>query len=242
MTASQRKAQAVTVHQSHSSSPDRSGWVALSLAMGLVALVTILGGGAILAAHARHADDDGFYATASKQLTTPTTALVSSDLDLDVDGAGWLFRSGRVASIRITATGTNARPIFIGVAPRTQVRSYLDAVAHDEVTDFEIDPFTVTTARRAGSRTPTPPTDNDLWTASATGAGKQVLTWPMTGGTWEVVVMNADGTPNVETDLTLGAKVPAAFWLGGTLLTIGALLTLGLVLVVYRGARRRRRR
>ena len=78
-----------------------------------------------------------------------------------------------------------------------------------------------------------------FWVASAEGSGPQALTWDVQDGSWQVVVMNADGSSNVDTTLSIGAEVPHLLGIGiGALVAGGLALGLAVLLVVL-GVRRR---
>jgi hypothetical protein len=64
------------------------------------------------------------------------------------------------------------------------------------------------------------PAGQEFWVASATGAGRQALTWDIQAGDWDVVVMNADASRGVTVDATAGIKT-------GLLLPIGIGLLAG---------------
>jgi hypothetical protein len=191
---------------------------------GLVGLVALAGGGALVAAHESHRDSDGFYATDTTTLSTPTYALVSEGLDVGTDGPDWLFREGRLGTVRVTATGTEAKPVFIGIARTSQVDAYLRDVARDDITDFDVDPFTVELVRRAGSTKPSDPAGAGFWAEQASGSGTRSVIWPVQKGSWDVVVMNADGSLGVRSVVSVGAKIPAALWVGIGLLVAGVVL------------------
>ena len=92
----------------------------------------------------------------------------------------------------------------------------------------------------AGSGTASPPSSQDFWVASDSGAGPRTVTWEPTGGSWSVVVMNVDGQPGVDVRADLGATLPPLVWISVGLVVLGLLLlTGGLVLIV--GAVRRAR-
>jgi hypothetical protein len=76
----------------------------------------------------------------------------------------------------VSADAENAQQIFVGIAPQAQVDAYLRGVAHDEVTDFEVDPFAVSTARQPGSAMPEAAAQEVIWTESAGGSGRQTVT------------------------------------------------------------------
>ena len=220
----------------------RAAAIGVGICLTLVALVSLVAGGVLVGTHVTQRDANGFYATGAHTLTTPTYALVSEGLDVGADGPDWLFRKGRLGAIRVTATGTNTNPIFIGIARASEVDAYLRDVAKDEINDFEVDPFSVSTVRHPGTTNPTPPVSRGLWAASSTGSGKQALVWSVDKGNWDVVVMNADGARGVRTVVSVGAKVPGVLWIGSGLLALGALLAAAAAAAVYLSSRRRQRR
>ena len=124
---------------------------------------------------------------------------------------------------------TPGTAVFVGVGPAADVAAYLNGVGHDEVSDFDVDPFKLSTTTRAGDE-PSAPAAQSFWVASATGTGASTLSWPATGGDWSVVIMNADGSRNVAVDLSVGGTVPAVEGI-----TIGALI--GAVVLPHRQRR-----
>jgi hypothetical protein len=205
----------------------RSGGRTAAIVLGAVALliaaIGLVGGAALVVVHATQRDADGYYGSGTTTLTTPTHAFVSEGLDVGSDGPSWLFHRGRLGTIRVTATGTDATPIFVGIARKTDVDSYLARVVHDEVTDFEVDPLSITSARRPGSETPAPPTDQQVWARSEAGSGRQTMTWPVRSGDWSVVIMNADGSAGVSSRVSVGAKLTFVLWLGIAMVAVGAI-------------------
>jgi hypothetical protein len=70
----------------------------------------------------------GYYASGQNHLSTPTRALVSDGLDLDSgDAPGWILEAGRLGTLRVTASGTNAEPVFVGIAPTSKVNGSVGA-------------------------------------------------------------------------------------------------------------------
>jgi len=211
-----------------------AGWILAALAVTFVVL-----GGALLGMHSTKRDSQGFYATGKAKLHTPTHALVADKLD--ANGPGWLFRKSRLGTIRVQATGTSAKPVFVGVARTAQIDAYLRGVAQDELTDFDVDPFTVDYKRRPGSAVPAAPASRSFWASRTSGSGRQTLTWPVEEGNWAVVIMNADGSAGVEAGVSVGAKAGFLVWVAGGLLALGALFA-AWAATIYFGLRRGRPR
>lgn len=127
-----------------------------------------------------------------------------------------------LGTIRIRAT--SSRPVFIGIGSQHATAAYLGTVARDQATSVDVRnaQFHV----HSGGPPATPPTQARIWAASTAGTGEQTLTWNERAGNWHVILMNADGTPNVSAQLSIGARFPH-------LLTIGiAVLGAGIVIIL----------
>ena len=216
----------------------RSAMIAAGACLLLLGLASLGVGGVLLAVHATQRDGSGFYASGTNPVSTPTHALVAGRLDVGTDGPDWLFRKGRLGTLRVTATGTATRPVFVGIAPRNDVNRYLRGVAYDEIRDFELEPFAVATRHHAGTAAPVPPAGDGVWAASASGTGAQTLEWNVRKGDWAVVLMNADGTPGVTTSVGVGARLPFLPWLGAGLAAFGLLAATGGGVLIAAGSGR----
>jgi hypothetical protein len=224
--------------------PRRSGGQLAAIIAGSLVLViaaaALVGGGVVVAADATQRDSDGYYASGMSTLTTPTYALVSNGLDVGTNGPDWLFRQARLGTVRVRASGTASKPIFVGIARKPLVDRYLRGVGHDEITDLEVDPLSVTTVRRPGSAAAATPAAETFWARSASGSGRQTMTWPVQKGAWSVVIMNADGSRGVSSGVSVGAKLGFMRSLGIGLLIVGVILAAGGAAAIVMGMRRPR--
>ena len=207
-----------------------TGAISTLIAVSLLAI----GGVALLADGEK--DANGYLSTGTEQFGTDTHALVSEGLDIDLDGVESILDEGELGTLRLDVTPENGEPVFVGVAPTGQVADYLRDVAHTTVTDVDFAPFQAAYSREDGTRSPASPAQQRIWAASAHGAGSQTLTWEVEDGDWSIVIMNADGSSDVQADVRAGAKVPLLGqigWIGtagGTMLLLvgGGLLVLGI--------------
>jgi hypothetical protein len=202
----------------------------------LVSLVLLGSGGT--AVWADRTQRDGGYATTDvHQFSTSGSALATVSTELGSAGVGWLYAPSLLGDVRIRVTPSNAAgPLFVGIAPSTDVDRYLAGVDHTVITEF----WGEKTENVAGGESASAPGAQDFWVASATGSGPQTLTWDPTDGSWTVVVMNADGHSGIAIGADLGAKVPALPWIGLGLLVGGAIFMSGGVLLIVSAIRHRR--
>jgi hypothetical protein len=213
------------------------GRIAAIFASGVIALLSlgVLTAGGLLLLADSEKDSQGYIATGTDSFGTSTHALVSDNLDLHFDGPESIIDDGILGKIRVRAESNDGKPAFVGVARTDDVERYLRRSSHAVVTDVDYSPFRAEYSTRPGNRTPGRPADQRIWAASAQGEGRQELVWDVEDGDWSVVVMNADGSPGVDADISAGARVAwldEAGWIslgsGVLLLAIaGGLLFLG---------------
>jgi hypothetical protein len=192
------------------------GSVGIVLGLGLLA-----GGGAVLVLDQVVRGDDNYVTTSAQRLSTSSYALTAEDIDFSGGGPRWFSPPGQLGTVRISVDPVSGRLVFVGIAGESEVDAYLSGVSHDEVTRFGDNPAY---KRRRGAGVPALPAEQSFWSASATGEGRQAITWPVRGGRWAVVVMNADGAAGVEADVRAGATLPHLGALAIGLLAAGALL------------------
>jgi hypothetical protein len=207
----------------------------------LGALLTVLGlagvtvGAALAVIHATQRDSDGYYTAGPEPLTT-TTAVLMTDVELgpiDPDAARWA--DDRVATIRLTARSHGDEAVFLGVGPAASVRAWLAGTSYERVARAGFGPWGTASDVVTGSRAVTRPDAETFWIATATGPGRQSLTWDYQPGEWMLVVANADAHPGVAVDLTIGARTGLLLPAGLTSGAVGLFL-LGLGVAVMLAA------
>jgi len=211
--------------------------VVLGSIASLIGLALLLGGLALILAHAFARDSDGYYTTGTERLATSTYALTAEDIDLGSPAAD-AVPEDVLGRIRIRAERPGGRPVFVGIGPEREVDAYIRGVAHAEVDDFDPPRYRTT----GGGAPRRPPSDERFWVASTQGSGRQAVTWEVEGGQWTIVAMNADAARRVVVDADVGAKVGWFLAVGIGLLVVGLLILAGGVALIVTSARRASRR
>jgi len=222
--------------------PRRSGGRIASIVAGGVAAVLAIGfiaAGALLLWGDSKTDDQGYLSTGKERYAASTYALASDNLDVDLDGAGWIMDRDDVGKVRLAVESSAGKPVFVGIARTSDVSDYLRGISYTSVTDVDYSPFHATYRDRdhGGDRRPARPADQDFWAASAHGSGPQTVAWDLEDGDWSIVVMNADGSRGVDTDISAGAKVPFLGTLGWISLGGALVLLITAGMLVYLGVR-----
>jgi hypothetical protein len=225
------------------------GWTGgrvTTVVIGSVLLVSagglLTGGIALAVADQTMRDEQGFLMTGAQEYTAPGFAIASESMDLHADGASDLIPGVLLGDAKIQVDPpTEDREIFVGVADSADAAAYLDGVRHSTVSDFRDDSGDdagPVYRETDGAAPATPPGDADIWVADASGLGEQRAVMELESGDWTIVVMNADGSRGVSTEVEVGATFPALEWVVATLLLVGGfLLLLALALII--GAVRR---
>jgi hypothetical protein len=221
--------------------PRRSGGRIAAIVPGGVAAIVAIGfiaAGALLLWGDSEKDDQGYLSTGKDRYAASTYALASDNLDIDLDGAGWIMDRDDLGKVRLEVESSAGKPVFVGIARTSDVSDYLRGASYTEVTDVDYSPFHASYRDRdRGGDRPALPADQDFWAASAHGSGTQTVAWDLEDGNWSIVVMNADGSRGVVTDISAGAKVPFLGTLGWISLGGALVLLITAATLMYLGLR-----
>lgn len=190
--------------------------VVLGLLVAVTGLLALVAG----VAAALYIGRDDTVDTGPRQLASKGAAIATNERLLEYHGP----------TLHVNAS--SKRPLFLGVARDFDVISYLGGRQHAELTEVKVRPVRLGVQEIAGAGTPlTRPAALDWWVLT----GSTSLAWPIADGPYALVIMNADGTPAVDAEVTLGLEVDGAF---GTCLLVAAaglvLLAAGLLLAFRR--------
>ncbi len=213
-----------------------TGRIILAIVAAIILLVSLglsIGGGAILIINGTLTDDDGFYMSDPISLQKDSHAIITEAAEVDM-GSSWAANGGNIVTFKERVESNTRSNIFIGVASEDDLNSYLRNVAHDKITDGDIEDDDWGYERVPGTARPAPPTTQTFWAHSSHGPGPQVLEWELEDGTWVFVVMNEDGSAGIDLDLEIGAKLPWLLGLGIGLFVAGIIgLIVGIIMVIF---------
>ena len=209
--------------------------IVLGVIAGILAFGFLASGCALVAVDRTQRDDDGFLMSPTRGLTTSTYAIVSESAELDTGGAEWALDTF-LGTVRIRSDSD--RPVFVGIGPAAAVDRYLRGVDRDEIDDLDNsgDPEYL---GRPGGAPSAPPGSQRFWATSVSGSGEQTVDWEPEDGTWRVVLMNADASRGVASDMSIGAELDSVLWIGLGLLGVGVLFAAGTALAITGAVRRR---
>ncbi len=143
--------------------------------------------------------------------------------------------------VEVTAAAAD-RPVFVGVAYDVDVRDYLARTAYTQIDSIDL-PWSTETSTVPGDRqVSVRPADVHFWLVSASGDGGATVVFPLPDAAVDVVVMDADGEPDLSVELTVAVVQSGAFVSGLALLAVGVGVAAGGGLLLRHAPRRARRR
>jgi hypothetical protein len=213
-----------------------AGRIAAAVLAGITAVVGLLAiaaGVTALVFDQTQRDASGYLTSEPASYSTGTYAL-ESDSYHATGASEWVLARDLLGTIRIHALSSH--PTFVGIAPANVAAHYLAGVARAEAADLgarsgDFHPH-------SGSAPNSIPGAQHFWVARASGAGEQTLTWKVRSGNWRVIVMNANGTRNVASELSISASFPHLLRIGIAALLGGLLILLASAGVLFRVVRR----
>jgi hypothetical protein len=185
----------------------------------------------------RSLDGDGFV-NGGGRMTTPSAAFVTDTAEVDAVATS---ASGEGSpTLRVVAQRADGGPVFIAIASDEAVEQFLQQGSFETFRALRFGPFRYESVVAANAN-PLKPPEAGLFPLSASGPGEQSLVWPVEAGHWRLLIMNADGSPGVDVNVSFGVRFPylRGFAIAGML--IGAiLLVAGLTLLFFQLRPRRK--
>jgi len=209
--------------------PWTTGRVVATVAAALFLLLgvgMVVGGGALRLADSTMRDDAGYVMSDRHTWQSPGYAVRSESAEIRSGSTTLDLPSRLLGTMTATADPATPNGVFLGVARTEDVERYLRDVAASTI----LDPFDNggPTLRFVDGGSPAvAPTEATFWVSSASGRGRQTITWEPEDGEWTLVVMNGEGTTPVSASVAIGAEVPVLDTLGAVLLVVG-LVVVGL--------------
>jgi hypothetical protein len=204
---------------------------------GLLILVSVglmLGGGAIIKVHSNLSESEGFLMSSEVRLQSDTYAIVMQGVNINKSIDARAFDLSDFVTKKLVGRSNDpTKELFMGIATDTDASGYLNSVEYDQVlidSSWHNRPWDVwfsdSHSTHPGLAPSQVPTDLTFWEASTKGSGTQTLLWEPDKGSFWVVVMNTDGSSDVDFDMQIGAQASILRIIGYGLL-IGGFIILG---------------
>jgi len=207
------------------------GVLLLSVILLITSFGLLMGGTTLRSIQSLIVDEDGYITSDPATIDLPGYAIVLEDIDLDIDPTAWRWIQSRGGLLKlkiITESNDPAKEVFIGVARESDLHSYLQDVEYQRVIDMDFDEENYDLVFSAsdfslhpGGPPSAPPTVHSYWVVHTSSADAQELIWEPQAGTYNIVIMNADGSEGIDAEIQVGASVPFFGSIANILISVG---------------------
>ena len=214
----ERMSQSIYIKPNESLSVVHIGVLFVSVILLITSFGLLMGGTTLRSIQVLVVDEDGYITSDPATVDLPGYAIVLEDIDLDVDPMAWRWLQSRGGLLKlkiITESNDPGTEIFIGVARESDMRPYIQDIEYQRVIDMDFDEENYELMFSAadfslhpGGLPSAPPTVHSYWVAHTSSADVQELVWEPQSGTYNIIIMNADGSEGIDADIQGGASVP----------------------------------
>ncbi len=217
----------------------------------LIAVPILFSGGALMGVTDFFDQGGGYIGVDNIGFVTSTQLLVAKEMDIHIDDYDgppqWLWEPdiGDLVTIKIKAESNTGDNVFIGIVEAGDGYAVLGDYAYDQISEFRMEdtrsryPY-IEYRHHSGETLNITPAELDIWVAEVSGSGEQTLTWAPELGNFWLVIMNEDGSANVNVEAGAAVKMPILSNIGSGLFVGGLVLLAFGVAIVYFGAIRPR--
>ena len=213
----------------------------------LIAVPILFSGGALMGVTGIFDQGGGYIGIENVNFATSTQMLIGREMSVVIDDydspPSWLWEPdfSDLVTIKIKADSNTGDGVFIGIVEAGDAYAVFGEAAYDQITKFNMENLRgrnpeVTYRYHPGETLTIVPTDLDIWVAEVSGSGEQTLTWSPELGSYWLVIMNEDGSANVDIDAGVAVKMPILDNIGKGLFMGGLVLLAVGVAIVYFGA------
>lgn len=219
--------------------------IVILLILGISSIVS----GTVIVVLNRGTDKDGYSLSDVYKVETSTHAFALWVNPLRIPFyLSWMNPEDIAQTKWVVKAVNSSKEIFVGWAKAADGDNYLNGFQYETLPSWHWStwpyhasmdiPSTAIYNEGAPSKSPT---QEAFWIESAHSSNSSTLNWdpnwPSQAGRKILVVMNADGSNNVEADLQLGFKVPIFSWLPYLLIPLGIVMCLGGIFLIRRRKR-----
>jgi hypothetical protein len=227
----ERMSQSIYVKPKESLSIVHIGVLLLSVILLITSFGLLMGGTTLRSIQSLVVDEDGFITSDPATIDLQGYAIVLEDIEFNGNPMvwSWLQNRGGLLKLKIITESTDpGKEIFIGVARESDLSSYLQDVEYQSIVDMDFDEENYDLVFSAddfklhpGGPPSAPPTYHSYWVVHTSSANEQELIWEPLTGTYNIVIMNADGSEGIDAEIQVGISVPFFGSISGVLIYAG---------------------
>lgn len=202
--------------------------------------IAALAGGLAVLYYNAGTDTEGYAMSPVYEVRSSANAFVLWVAPMEPSSTfGWLGENNIAQAKWVVKAVDGGKQVFAGWTQASDGAAYVGHFRYetpDQVWQWLVSPYyakiDVPSTEIVNQGTPArPPANESFWIDSAVTADSATIywnpSWEQTAGMKMIILMNADGSSEVNADLQLGFKVPILTWLPYLLISLGILLCLG---------------
>ena len=200
----------------------------------IVAVFFLVSGIYFLCQKSTSKDSQGFFSTWNFIVEKDSRAIILEPDGIEFDGQ---WDMGEIGLFKVVVdTNTPGKELFVGSALVDDARSYLTGVEYEKITGLWIFPARADYQRFDGENIPADPVSREFWVNRSYGKSTNQLTWNPEEDNLSLIIMNADGSADLDLYVQVKTMVGILFIAGAINIIVGIfVLLLSLMAILYAG-------
>jgi hypothetical protein len=204
----------------------------------VVAVFLLVVGGITVFGNRTDKDDEGFYSIWDLDIERDSCAVVVSPEGIELSPGRSLGDTMATFKVKVSNNDSSGQ-LFTGLAHEFDIERYLGDIEYVEIEDLYVFPVRVKYSNHPGGTNPGAPGSQKFWAVSTSGAGVQTVVWTLEPDRNWLVIMNEDGTPGININITFSAMTPLILMFGLFNITAGIFLILFSLMIFHASGKSR---